>query len=372
MIIYLRHGEDNYDNPTFAHDQKIPQVEEIHDDIEKVGKFLITKYGQPSHIICSPFRRARDTYNILKRKNVLPQESKLLIDTRVGRYFSSKEKKDGPEVRKETKKMKPSIYESWESFKVRVRNHVNQLKDDGFLKSRHNIVWVITHTLVIKEVARYLHFEMPEYYEFLQWVALRSHGPEHKISFIAMGDGAKDPEVLQEDIRRKKGVKREKIEKEVKKNEESDSGFEDDHSGYDDSGNLVLIKEGGTRKIEKPVKEEKLVEKRKYRKPKEEKVVEKKEKRPGPPQPKPKEEEKKKIVIARIATLDDHINLNVKRREAELQKKKEERGKPLDEQVKEHFKSIQTVVVKDKYESARGGNLDDFIKAYEGGKSARM
>lgn len=359
MIIYLRHGEDAYENPTFAHDQKIPQVEEIHDDIEKVGKFLVTKYGQPTHVICSPFQRARDTYNILKRKAVLSQETKLLIDTRVGRYFSSREKKEGPEVRKETKKMKPSIYESWESFKVRVRNHVNQLKDDKFLKSRHTVVWVITHTLVIKEVARYLRFEMPEYYEFLQWVALRSHGPEHKISFIAMGDGAKDPEVLQEDVRRKKGVK--EVKEMIKKEAESDSGFEDDHSGYDDSGNLVLIKKGGK---EEEKKEEKKF--RKQRKVREEKKEEKKkDRRPGPPQSKPKEDPKKKIFVARIATLDDHINLNVQKREAELQKKKEERGKPLDLQMKEQLKASQSTPAKDKYASAKGGNLDDFIKAYE-------
>ena len=132
----------------------------------------------------------------------------MVYDTRVGRYFSSREKKEGPDVRKETLKMKPSIYESWEKFKNRVQDHVDNLIKDGLLKSRSQVVWVVTHTLVIKHVARYLNFEMPEWYEFLQWVALRSHGPKHDISHMAVGDGARNPEVLKADTKKDKKKKR--------------------------------------------------------------------------------------------------------------------------------------------------------------------
>jgi len=109
VLAYLRHGDDNGEDITFAHDAKL--VKEGESDIIKVGKFLVEKYGQPHMIICSPFQRAKETYTVMRKKDVFNQECKFFADTRVGRYFSSREKEAGPEVRKETLKMKPSIYE---------------------------------------------------------------------------------------------------------------------------------------------------------------------------------------------------------------------------------------------------------------------
>jgi len=382
MIIYIRHGSDVYDDPTYAHDQKIVKNPENHEDIVRVGSFLIEKYGHPVMTICSPFQRARDTYNVLKKKNVLQPETKLFVDTRVGRYFSSREKEAGPEVRKETLKMKPAIYESWNNFKIRVQKHVDQLADDGYLKSRHNVVWVITHTLVIKEVAKYLNFEMPEHYEFLQWACLRSHGPKYPISFLGIGDGAKDPDVLQIDLRRQKeargenkphrrrskgkekmieDVRETRIHKSKKKRRHSDSdsdsdndsdedksGFVDDSdsSGYDDSGNIGLDIEE-----EKPKKKSK---KPKHRDRKEGKKVHKSSQTKMRPE---------------NFTVEDMIEEKIEKEEAAIRYKNRLRGKPLDEHINEHFKNQpQFRIVKDKFEKAKGGNIDDFVAAYNGSR----
>lgn len=389
MIIYIRHGSDVYDDPTYAHDQKIVKNAENHEDIARVGLFLIEKYGHPAMTICSPFQRARDTYNVLKKKNVLQPETKLYVDTRVGRYFSSREKEAGPEVRKETLKMKPAIYESWQNFKARVQKHVDQLSTDGYLKSRHKVVWVITHTLVIKEVAKYLNFEMPEHYEFLQWACLRSHGPQYPISFLGIGDGAKDPDVLQIDLNRQKSNRsnmqkdkgKEKITEEVrdskmrksrKKRRHSDSdssdsdedksGFVDDSdsSGYDDSGNISLdIEEENPKKKSKRKTKERRESRRVERK------AEKKMER------KPEKTHKSSRATRKTDnfTVEDMIEEKLEKEEAATRYKNRLKGKPLDEHINDHFKSQpQFRIVKDKFEKAKGGNIDDFVAAYNGNR----
>jgi len=93
---------------------------------------------------------------------------------------------------------------------------VDQPTEEGITKYRSTVEWVITHTLVIKEVSKYLNFKMPEHYEFLQWVALRSHGAKYPISFMAVGDGASDPDILQSE-RKNRGHKKENVEKKDKR-----------------------------------------------------------------------------------------------------------------------------------------------------------
>ncbi len=396
MIIYLRHADDYCPDPTFAHDQKVIKNEENEKDIENVGTFLVEKYSAPEMVICSPFQRARDTHNILKKKKILSPDCKFYADTRVGRYFSSREKEAGPEVRKETMKMKPSIYESWEKFKKRVRNHVDQLTREGFTKSRHTVVWVITHTLVIKEVAKYLNFEMPEHYQFLQWVTLRSHGPQYPISFIGVGDGAKDPVILKVDenrekkhrekkrehqtekktkvIIKKKGKEKEEEPRRKKRNQryasdsnsdsqkdsqtdsDNDSAIYDnsDDSDYDGSGNITI-----------EVKEEKHRQKppKRYRdSPKKERHRERHRDN------RDRKDHHRKSKVNNY-TVEQYIDANDNKREEDLKYQNRLRGKPLGDHIDDHIKSQpQFRIVKDKFEKAKGGNIDDFINAFQGDK----
>lgn len=396
MIIYLRHGSDEGEDPTFAHDQKVVMTKENQEDITKVGKFLVAKYGTPDMIVCSPFKRAKDTFDIMKKTGVIAPDYKLFVDTRVGRYFSSKEKNAGPEVRQETLEMGAKVYDPWDKFKERVYRHVDQVTADGFTKSRHKIMWVITHTLVIKEVAKYLNFEMPEYYEFLQWVCLRSHGPRYPISFMAIGNGAVDPKVLQIDKNREdshvrraeRGADRREGEKKVpskakgnvppkkkhktspQKNEKGkrkesdsddddgndDSGFIDDvsvDSDYDDDGNITAVYEmDDSDNDDEP--------KKKTKRPRKEAVKE---------PPKKSKSKHKAVERPKVFTIDDHVDVIEHQKMAEEKYKNRLRGRPLDEHINEHIKQQpQFRIVKDKYEKAKGGNLDDFVSAFNSAK----
>ena len=60
--VYIRHAKKEYingDSPTFKHDPGI--TFEGVDHCKKISNMLVNRYGVPDEIICSPYRRARET-----------------------------------------------------------------------------------------------------------------------------------------------------------------------------------------------------------------------------------------------------------------------------------------------------------------------
>ncbi len=60
--IYIRHSEKAYDNgksEIYKHDP--PITSRGQDAAENMSRFLCDKYGMPICIVCSPYRRTRET-----------------------------------------------------------------------------------------------------------------------------------------------------------------------------------------------------------------------------------------------------------------------------------------------------------------------
>ncbi len=158
MHIYIRHGNDDKIGK-YVHDLSLQS--DYNDDIIKKTKKLIYKYGYPSKIYCSPFKRVRETVTIMleyiKSKG---RYVDIYIEPSLSRYFTSKEKKY-PKVRKTTLKYDPPIYEDWDQFKKRVD------KIEHKINSNNDIVWCITHYLVIKRITKNNNIDIPNYMPFL-------------------------------------------------------------------------------------------------------------------------------------------------------------------------------------------------------------
>lgn len=412
MIIYLRHASDNYNDPTFLHDQKIVPSKKNLEDINSVVRYLIKTYGSPSVILCSPFQRARDTLEFMKDMLVKETggEIDVEIDPRLSRYFTSKEKKE-PSVRKDTLELEPPIFEKWDDFKERVVEHVDEMVEKGYLKSRHTVVLVITHTLVIKEVAKYLKFDTPEHYEFLQWMCVRSHGPNYKPSFLSHGNGPED-KIIQKDINREKGRLRRQKEKEKRYREEKkkndirrgkrvsssssdDIGLVDEGKDYDTDDLSTFIRddvpnkkkkkekrqkkndkyERELQKIKQKIKEkerERERERGKYReqgkdrerynqKPSTPKKYEEKYKGKDTPKDNPKER--------KGFSIEDHLRQKEKQKELETKKSTKLYGKSLEEIAEEKRRELMYKMEKEKekenklfrLEKAKGGSILDFM-----------
>jgi len=90
---------------------------------------------------------------------------RVIIDPALSRHFSSREQKN-PSVSPSTKEVEIPIYESWGEFKERCKEHIKEMRGMGHYNSKE-VVWCITHVLVLKRVASYFEIDLPEYVPFL-------------------------------------------------------------------------------------------------------------------------------------------------------------------------------------------------------------
>lgn len=165
MIIYIRHGND--DGPAeHRHDQRLSDKGKRRS--KKLAKRLIKRFGHPSIIYVSPFQRTLET--VAAMSNRFKRTVTLRLDPKLSRYFSSKEQAD-PSIYPETKKVNVPIHEGKDDFKRRVKSHIRYTRKSKYHRSS-KVIWVITHTLVMKEVSRYWDIDIPEHFEFLEWFTI--------------------------------------------------------------------------------------------------------------------------------------------------------------------------------------------------------
>lgn len=158
-VFYWRHGDDDYHGPTHAHDNRLTYEGYIKSI--KFAQKAIDRYGPPDIIYYSPMRRAYATMKGMVKMVEQPVEVELRNE--LSRYFCKREK-ESPDVAPRTQDIDIPIYETWNQFKHRCRQFIREMKD--YYHSPKN-VWVITHALVLKEVARYHRKTLPEHIPFL-------------------------------------------------------------------------------------------------------------------------------------------------------------------------------------------------------------
>jgi broad specificity phosphatase PhoE len=169
-IIYIRHGHDEYRDVTHAHDNRL--TNRGLREASNLGKKLIERYGSPHIVYCSPFQRTIKTMKAMTEGSF-----KTLIDPNLSRYFTSKERKD-PQVSSRTIKYGVPLNEDWKKFKERVKNHLG--KTSSYVNNSE-VVWVITHTLILKEAAKYHKVDIPSDLDFLEWFKVgKKHSHKHR------------------------------------------------------------------------------------------------------------------------------------------------------------------------------------------------
>jgi broad specificity phosphatase PhoE len=160
MHIYIRHGNDEKKS-FYKHDNSLNSSDETEENIINMCHELINLYGEPKKIYCSPFRRARETAYIIIRK-LLPN-TQIIIDDRLSRFFSKKDK-ENPSVRPKTLKYDPPITENRKEFKQRV------MAIEKIINKEKSVTWCITHYLVIKQISNKYNIIIPNKMPFLYHV----------------------------------------------------------------------------------------------------------------------------------------------------------------------------------------------------------
>lgn len=172
-IIWLRHAEKAYSNSRGPKDQPLhdpPILETENDRIVLASTDLVKRFGPPSYIFTSPFRRARET--AIKMHQALGlaghrRPDAIEVDIRVEEYLGHQKPAGGkPGLDPETSKHTTAILgETSEALFQRVKDHIELLSipDTLFKLSpvtpgppENLTVWVITHGIVITKVQEQL------------------------------------------------------------------------------------------------------------------------------------------------------------------------------------------------------------------------
>jgi len=165
MRIYIRHAHKAYRNGdppvpkdqvtsskdlkySYAHDP--PLTSEGKKEAAFLAEELLKKYPVPTLIITSPYLRARETAIIMARvivKKYSPASIQILCQNEISEYLGN-HTEISLDVSPGTARHRPPHPETFYRFRQRIRNHYSSWK-----RSKE-VIWVITHGVVINEIIR--------------------------------------------------------------------------------------------------------------------------------------------------------------------------------------------------------------------------
>lgn len=170
MIIYIRHGDDNENKPSYIHDTHITKQGKRNS--KRIAIKLIKKYGIPKTIYVGPLLRTRETLSSMMKiiSKLKPTEKpQIIIESSLSRYFTSSEQKVFSVSDRSLYRGVP-IYETWDDFKERVKKHWDNISHH---RSEKDIIWCVTHTLVIKEISYATGIKIKDHLSFLDKLVVK-------------------------------------------------------------------------------------------------------------------------------------------------------------------------------------------------------
>lgn len=155
--IYIRHADKEYANgdaDMYKHDPGI--TESGVEKTKMVAKHLLDQWGLPELIVSSPYRRTRETAIIMN--SILENPVPIHIDTELSEYLGNH--RNVPiDVTESTLVHEPPHPETFSEMKERVKKHHKRIKQYT-QKRTDGIVWIITHGLIIKQIAALVGIKM--------------------------------------------------------------------------------------------------------------------------------------------------------------------------------------------------------------------
>lgn len=172
--VYIRHANKNYSNgesDLYKHDPGI--TDEGAESCKKVAECLIKKWGIPDIIIASPYRRTRETVQIMISS--IDEKSKsniqVFIDSEVSEYLGNH--REFPiDVTDNTMVYNPPHPETFKEMKNRVRRHHNHINDYIERIDQEKVIWIITHGLIIKQIASFVGLKMAKEFATLTCLSI--------------------------------------------------------------------------------------------------------------------------------------------------------------------------------------------------------
>ncbi len=198
--IYIRHADKSYKNmesEIFKHDPGITTL-----GVERsinVALKLVEEYGEPTKIVSSPFRRARETAMIMNMTLKNPFEE-ILIDVNLSEYLGNHN--NVPlDVTTATRIHNPPHPETFDGMKKRVKRHIEKINKHS---NKKEIIWFITHGLILKQVANNISLKTTKSFPCLTCLSVIEKPDMIKGEFILFQGNLKDEKESEESFKSSK------------------------------------------------------------------------------------------------------------------------------------------------------------------------
>jgi broad specificity phosphatase PhoE len=159
MLIYIRHGDDEYADATYRDDKRITM--KGWKEACQLGSLLLEKYGYPTRVYAGPLTRTLQTATALMSD--VPDNT-IYVDAKLSRFFSPGEQND-PDISLRSYPRTP-IIETKAEFCQRVKEQFYKLIEET---GEGEVVWCVTHAIVIREIGRLARFKTPSTIPFLDY-----------------------------------------------------------------------------------------------------------------------------------------------------------------------------------------------------------
>ena len=170
--IYIRHADKNYSNgesEIYKHDPGI--TKNGVESSKNVANCLIEKWGKPDIVVTSPYRRTRETVQIMLSVIKEKDNIQVYIDPEISEYLGNH--RDSPmDVTDDTMIYNPPHPESFKEMKNRVKRHHNHIVNYIDTIPDNKVIWIITHGLVIKQIASFIGLKMAKEFATLTCLSI--------------------------------------------------------------------------------------------------------------------------------------------------------------------------------------------------------
>ena len=179
-IVYLRHAHKDFQNGDSKYFKHDPGITEIGvERTKQIAQKLIELYGEPTQIISSPYRRARETSLILNSSLKTPlDEIKINVD--LSEYLGNHNNVE-LDVTMATKIHNPPHPETFEQMKKRIKKYLDKNKKKSYYKG---VTWVVTHGLIIKQIASSLGIKSSKQLPYLTCFSILEKGDLIRAEFL--------------------------------------------------------------------------------------------------------------------------------------------------------------------------------------------
>lgn len=150
--LYFRHADKECVNGKGLYIHDSPITEYGKSRTVEITKNSVCSHGIPSAIVCSPYRRTRETALIMQTyiNSTYNVDIPIYCDVTLSEYLGNRTS-EPLSVTPETSLYDPPHPETWARFMSRIAEHNNNMK---YLDELPTFIWFVTHGLVVTSLSR--------------------------------------------------------------------------------------------------------------------------------------------------------------------------------------------------------------------------